>query len=286
MLSDSIGAKTRIPSAGRAVVRVEHTAHRGSKTVSFFWRTVAGFSQHNRWLVNECPGQVVAKSLRNRRIKVVADGVRWCFFRPVILRQRHNPCFAYCSRPRFTGRQKIPLQAQRLSPAWLLAGGQPLAWPKGQGALIGNKVIIAERHGVFCQLLFDYYAVTQPAGERHCTSPWPEVCCGYGENCQQFPEDGWRPCDNPRLLYDARLFSAAPEPCLVLFRQSRFGLWHIKLLAALLLLFILVAGLDAFTGIQGYISLHSVSAAGFLSGLIVALAVIALLVLVMCMLRR
>lgn len=283
MLSDAIGAKSKIPSAGRAVVGADRTAHRGSKTVSFFWRTVAGSGQHNRLLVNECPEQVVAKSLRNRRIKAVADRVRWCFFRPVMLRQRRNPRLVYCSRPGFTGRQQVPAQAQRLSPAWLLARGQPVAWPKGQGALIGNKVIIAERHGVFCQLLFDYYAV---AGERHCTSPWPEVCSGYGENCQPSPEDGWRPCDNSRMLYDARCFSAAPEPCLVLFRQSRFGLWHIKLLAALLLLFILVAGLDAFTGIQGYVSLHSVSAAGFLSGLIVALAVIALLVLVMCMLRR
>ena len=72
----------------------------------------------------------------------------------------------------------------------------------------------------------------------------------------------------------------------MLFRKSRFGFWHIKLLAALLLLFILLAGLDALTGIQGYISLPMISATGLLSGLIVGLALIALILLVMCMLRQ
>jgi len=284
---DAIGAKTKISSGGHAVVRIDPRAARDGKAVGFCWRSVAGSGQHRRLLADECQGQAVAKPLRSRRISVLADAVRWCFFRPVMLRYRRNGYFAYrrSSQSRLIGKRALPVRAQRPQSTWLVAKDRPLAWRTGQGALIGNKVIIAERHGVFCQLLFDYYAVAQPAGEPCRTSHWPDVFCDYGENCQP-QEDRWQAGDNPHRFYDARFFSTAPEPCFVLFRKSRFGFWHIKLLAALLLLFVLVAGLDALTGIQGYFSLHTLSAAGLLSGLIVALAVIALLVLVMCMLRR
>ncbi len=290
MLSDAIRTKTKIPSGGHAVVRTDRRAFRNGKTVGFFWRTVADFSQRGRLLANGCQKPAIAKSLRSRRICALADGIYLCSFRPVMLRYRRSDCLAY-RRFRFIGKLTLSAGTQRSQSTLVGTKNQPLPWRTGRdiligNALIGNKVIIAERHSVFCQLLFDYYAVARPLGEPpYCTAHRPDFFYDYAERCPS-QEGRWPPGDDPRGFYDARFFSTASEPCLVLFRKSRFGFWHIKLLAALLLLFILTAGLDALTGIQGYCSLPTLSAAGLLSGLIVALAMVALLVLVMCLLRR
>ena len=290
MLSDAIGAKTKIPANGHAVVGIDRRASHNGKTVGFFWRTVADFSQRGRLLPNGYQKQAIAKSLRSRRICALADVIYLYAFCPVMLRYRRSDYQAY-RRSRFIGKLTFSVGTQRPQSTWVRTKNQPLPWQTGRdvligNALIGNKVIIAERHSVFCQLLFDYYAAARPPGEPSCcTAHRPDFFYDYAERCP--PQEGREaPGDDPRGFYDARFFSTASEPCLVLFRKSRFGFWHIKVLAALLLLFILTAGLDALTGIQGYCSLHTLSAAGLLSGLIVALAMVALLVLVMCLLRR
>ena len=277
---DSIGVKNKIPANRLAVDGVGHRRFQEDQRAGFFWRTVAGFNQRGRFLFGQRQEQVPSRSLKKRRVFVLPDTVRVFLLGP--LRRRYNTCLV-CQR-RFSLPRKPVLTVPAPSQTWLVAKGQRLPWQSGVGALIGGKVIIAERHSVFCQLLFDYYAAAHSEGEAYRGSPWSEThgdCTGPYQ-----PHKTWQPDNNCQLFHSNHLFSSTPEPCLVLFSKSRFGFWHIKVLAALLLLFILVAGLDALTGIQGYISVHMVSATGLLSGLIVGLAVIALVLLVMCMLRQ
>ena len=282
MLSDSIGVKNKIPPNRLAVDGIGHRRFQEGRRTGFFWRSVAGFNQRGRLLADQHQERVPGKSLKNRRVFALADTVRVFLLRPLMLRRRYNSCLV-CQR-RFSLPRKPALTVPAPPQTWLVAKGQRLPWQSGVGTLIGGKVIIAERHSVFCQLLFDYYAVPHSEGEAYRGSPWSE---NHGDCGGRFePHKTWLPGDRCDLFHTNHFFSSTPEPCLVLFRKSRFGFWHIKMLAALLLLFILVAGLDALTGIQGYISIHTVSATGLLSGLIVGLAVIALVLLVMCMLRH
>lgn len=285
MLSDSIGVKNNIPSRGVSVKGIDLKRIHEDKKTGFFWRAVAGFNPRGRLLSEQLQVQLPAKLLKNRRVFSLAETIRVLLLRPLMPGHRHNAHLFYQQRYGsllLAGNPVVPVIVPRQT--WLVAKSQQLHWQPKLSTLIGGKIIIAERHSVFCQLLFDYYAITHSVGDVYRGLPWSEThgaCSGRSP-----PHECWQPDGRRDLFHTTHFFSATPEPCLVLFRKSRFGFWHIKLLAALLLLFILVAGLDALTGIQGYISLHTVSATGLLSGLIVGLAVIALVLLVMCMLRQ
>ena len=277
---DSIGIKNKIPPNRLAVDGVGHRRFEEDKRAGFFWRTVARFNQRGHLPAEQLHQHLPAKLLKNRRVFALAETIRVLLFRPLMVQHRRNARLFYRQRHGtllLAGNPMVPVTVPRQTR--LLAKSQQ-PWQPTLSTLIGGKVIIAERHSVFCQLLFDYYAV--PHSDVYRGLPWPDSASGGGCHCHE----SWQPDGRRDLFHTSQFFRATPEPCLVLFRKSRFGFWHIKLLAALLLLFILLAGLDALTGIQGYISLHMISATGLLSGLIVGLALIALILLVMCMLRQ
>ena len=276
---DSIGVKNNTPPNRLAVDGVGHRRFEEDKRAGFFWRTVAGFNQRGRFLSGLHQEQVPSRALKNRRVFALAETIRVLLFCPLMVRHRHKAHLFYRQRDgSLAGNPVVPLPRQ----TWRVAKSQPLPRQPTLSMLIGGKVIIAERHSVFCQLLFDYYAVSHSDVYRRL--PWPETGGACDGRCHC--HESWQPDGRHDRFHTSHFFRATPEPCLVLFRKSRFGFWHIKLLAALLLLFILLAGLDALTGIQGYISLPMISATGLLSGLIVGLALIALVLLVMCMLRQ
>ena len=278
---DSIGVKNKIPPNRLTVDGVGHRRFEEDKRAGFFWRTVARFNQRGHLPAEQLQQHLPAKLLKNRRVFALAETIRVLLFRPLMVRHRRNARLFYRQHRGsllLPGNPMVPVTVPRQTR--LVAKSQQRPWQPTLSTLIGGKVIIAERHSVFCQLLFDYYAVSHSDVYRGL--PWPDSASGGRCHCHE----SWQPDGRHDRFHTSQFFRATPEPCLVLFRKSRFGFWHIKLLAALLLLFILLAGLDALTGIQGYISLHMISATGLLSGLIVGLALIALVLLVMCMLRQ
>lgn len=113
---------------------------------------------------------------------------------------------------------------------------------------------------------------------------WPE---GAGEQCKR---PGKHPCFcngtlngtfNGNYFYGKDSYSG-----FVMGRKFRFGLRSIKLLTALLLFFLLITVLEEFTGIRGSASIVSLSASELLSGLIIALGVMAMILLVLCVLVK
>lgn len=197
-------------------------------------------------------------------------------------------------------------------------------WQVGHGMIIGGKAIFPENDLVYFQLCLDYYANSanhpawQGASSRYDPlRPHCDLSCGdhartlYGdynqnrvmdcfEECsgQCWPEGAGEQCKHPgkhpcfcngnlngtfngNYFYGKNSYSR-----FVMGRQFPFGLRSIKLLTALLLFLLLIAVLEEFTGIRGYVSIVSLSALELLSGLIIALGMMAMILLVLCVLVK
>ncbi|USE37574.1 hypothetical protein [Endozoicomonas sp. SCSIO W0465] len=113
-------------------------------------------------------------------------------------------------------------------------------------------------------------------------------CAGQcGPGC--WPEgavEGKNPGEHPCSVKGSYFVGKDNDSGFVMVRTFRFGLWNIKLLTALLLLFLLITILDAFTGIRGYVSMVSPSALELLSGLIIALGMMAMALMVLCVMIK
>ncbi|WP_257285129.1 hypothetical protein [Endozoicomonas sp. SESOKO1] len=186
----------------------------------------------------------------------------------------------------------------------------------GHGMIIGGKAIFPDSDLVFFQLCLDYYAdyrknTNHPArqGMPSQYDPLQRPSCGdhamilYGEynqnrvmdcpvgcSCRCCSEGAERHCRSPGkcpcFFNGAYSFGKDINSVFVMGRKFRFGLWNIKLLTALLIFFLLITFLEGITGIRGFVSIASLSALELLSGLVIALGMMAMALLVLCVLMK
>ncbi len=183
------------------------------------------------------------------------------------------------------------------------------AWQVGHGKIVGGKAIFPDSDLVFFQLCLDYYANCANHPARHGAHSqydplhraYCDLSCGdhvYGQvmDCPEgcsgrcLADGPGRQCESPGkhpCFFNGTCFCGkGSDSGVVMFRKFRIGLWSIKLLTALFLFFLLITVLEAFTGLRGSVSFASPSASELLSGLIVALGMMAMALLVLCVLIK
>lgn len=212
-------------------------------------------------------------------------------------------------------RRRRPLKATKKSPVKKTVRKEN-ARQVGHNMIIGDKAIFPDSDLVFFQLCLDYYAdyrknTNHPArqGLPSRYDPLQRPSCGdhamtlYGEYnqnrvmdcpvgcpCRCCSEGAGRHCRSPGkypcFFNGAYSFGKDRNSVFVMGRKFRFGLWNIKLLTALLIFFLLITVLEGITGIRGSVSVASLSALELLSGLIIALGMMAMALLVLCVLMK
>lgn len=190
-------------------------------------------------------------------------------------------------------------------------------WQPGHPMVIGGKAIFPDRDAVLFQLYVDCHrrsenSPTLPgAPSRNDQLYWPAFSQACGGSSPDLTGDGqWRrelmtDCSEKQYAgvgsepmgqhdnigndchsNDPYLLCKGREQGFAVYRKLRFGFWSIKLIAALLLFALLVAGLETFTQTHGLLPMGKLSAYELLSGMMSALAVMVVALLVMCVLIR